>query len=120
MHGLGPLLIGAGEDFDLVGDHERRIETQTEVADDGLVLVFGHELLGTRERNLVDVLVDLVGRHADAAVGDGERLMLLVGGDAHGEVAQLALHLADGREGLELLGGVHRIGNQLAQKDFVV
>ena len=46
MHGLGLFLIGFGEDLDLVGHHERRVEAQSEMTDDRLVLVLLHKLLG--------------------------------------------------------------------------
>ena len=65
------------------------------MSDNGLVLILLHELLGAREGDLVDVFVHLLGRHADAAVGHGERFLLLVGGDADRHVAQIALGLAD-------------------------
>ena len=120
VHGLGALAEGPGEYLDLVGDHERGVESQSEVPDDGLVLILFHELLGAREGDLVDVFVDLLGRHAHAAVGHGERFLVLVGGDADRQVAQIALGLADRREGFQLLGGVHGVRNQLAQENFMV
>ena len=96
MHGFAALLVGSGDDLHFVRDHERRVEPQTEVADDRLILVLGHELLGAREGDLVDVAVDLVGRHADSAVGDREQPLV----------------------------GVHRnvdcVRHQFAQEDFVV
>ena len=120
MHGLRPLAERTGDDLDLVRHHEGRIESQAEMADDRLVLVLLHELLGSREGNLVDVAVHLLGRHADAAVGHGERPGLLVDGHADREVAQFALGLADRREGLQLLGSIHGVRDQLAQEDLVV
>ena len=120
MHGLRPLAERFGEYFDLVRHHERRVESQSEVADDGLILILLHELLGTREGNLVDVLVHLLGRHAHTAVRHGQRLLLLVRGHMDGQVAQIALHFADRREGLQLLGGIHGIRDQLAQEDFML
>ena len=44
MHGLGLFLIGFGKDLDLVGHHERRVEAQSEMTDDRLVLVLLHKL----------------------------------------------------------------------------
>jgi len=119
-HGPGALLPRTGHDLHLVRDHERRVEAQSEVADDRLVLVFGHELLGPREGDLVDVAVHLLGRHAHAAVRHGQRLPLLVRRDANCEVAQLALCFAHRREGFELLRRIHGVRDQFAQEDFVV
>lgn len=45
MHRLRTLLIGLREDFHLVGNHERRVETETEMSDYRLILVLGKELL---------------------------------------------------------------------------
>ena len=119
MHALRPLAERPGEDLHLVRDHKRRVESQSEVADDRLVLVLLHELLGTRECDLVDVLVYLLGRHAHAAVRHGQRLLLLVHGHTNRQVAQLAFGLADRREGFQLLGGIHGVRDQLAQEDFM-
>ena len=120
MYGFRTLFIGFRENLDLVRHHECRVESQSEMSDNGLVLILLHELLGAREGDLVDVFVHLLGRHADAAVGHGERFLLLVGGDADRHVAQIALGLADRREGFQLLGGVHGVRNQLAQENFMV
>ena len=46
VHRPAALLVGARDDLDLVRNHERRVESQSEVPDDRLILVFGHELLG--------------------------------------------------------------------------
>lgn len=46
FHRFGVFLVGAGDDFDFVGHHECRIEPQSEVTDDTLVLVFLEELFG--------------------------------------------------------------------------
>ena len=72
MHTLSLALERLRENLHLVCHHERRVEAEAEVADDSLVLVLRHELLGTREGNLVDVAVNLLHGHADASVGDGE------------------------------------------------
>ena len=92
------------------------------MADDGveLVLVFLEELAGGGEGDLVDVAVDFLLGHADAAVDDLEGLFLLVQLDADLELAELALEIAAGSERLHLLGSVHRVGDELAQEDFVV
>ena len=119
-HGLGTLLPGFRYDLHLVGHHERRVETQSEMPDDRLVLVLLHELLGPRESDLVDVFVDLFGRHADAAVGYGQRFGILVRRNADRQVAQVALHFADRREGLQFLGCVDSIGDQLAQENLMI
>ena len=106
-HGLAALAPALGDDLDLLAHQEGGVESETEMADDGLglVLVLVEEVGDAGEGNLVDVLVDLLGRHADAAVGDGERAGLLIEDDADGEVAQVAGEVACRGEGLHLLRG---------------
>ena len=87
VHALAAVAVGAGEDLDLVGHHERRVEAQSEVTYDGLVLILGEELLRARECDLVYVAVDLLGIHSYASVGDGEGLLVGVDADADGQVA---------------------------------
>ncbi len=92
------------------------------MADDGveLVLVFLEELAGGGEGDLVDVAVDFFLGHTDAAVDDFQGFLFLVQLDADLELAELALEIAAGGERLHLLGGVHCVGDELAQEDFVV
>ena len=92
------------------------------MADDAadLVLVLLQELARGRERDLVDVLVHFLLGHADAFVDDLEGLLLLVQLDADLEVAQLGLAVAGSGEGLQLLGGVHRVRDKLAEENLVV
>ncbi len=121
-HGLGAFLPAEGVDGDLLAHHEGGVEAQAEVADDGaeLVFVFLEELAGGGEGDLVDVAVDFLLGHADAAVDDLEGFLLLVELHADFQLAQLALEVAAGGEGLHLLGGVHRVRDELAEEDFVV
>ncbi len=92
------------------------------MADDvaGFVLVFLQEFPGRREGNLVDILVHFLLRHTDATVRDLDGLGLVVHIHADGQVAQLTLEFAGSGEGLQLLGGIHRIGHDLAQEDIMV
>ncbi len=122
LHGLCALAVAERHDVHAVGHHKCRVEAQTKVADDGrsVVLVFLQEVVCAREGYLVDVFVDLLRRHADAPVADGERLRLLVGRDAHGEVAELALEVALHRERFQLLRGVDCVAHNLAQENLVV
>ena len=82
MHGLRVLLPGQGVNGHLVCHHERGIKSQSEMADNlilvGLVLVLCHKVLHTGERDLIDVLVNLLLGHAQAVVRDLDGLLLLV------------------------------------------
>ena len=100
MHRGGILVARLGENLNLVGNHERRVKAQTEVSDDGLILILCQELLGTREGNLVDVTLNLIGSHTNAAVGDCERMLVGIHRDMDCCVAQLACPLALRRKGL--------------------
>ncbi|MPM76623.1 hypothetical protein SDC9_123622 [bioreactor metagenome] len=59
--------------------------------------------------------------HADAGVGNGDGARLLVEGHLHFKLGLIAIQLGL-VQGLEtqLVAGVRRIGNQLAQEDFLV
>ena len=79
----------AGDHLDLVGDHERRIEADAELADQGgafaglVRLEPLHEGLGAGARDGAERLDHLVAAHADAVVLDRERAG--VGVDADGD-----------------------------------
>ena len=122
VDGLGAFLPAESVDGDFLADHESGIESEAEVADDGaeLVLVLLKEFAGRREGDLVDVTVHLFLGHTDAAVDDFQGFLFLVQLDADLELAELALEIAAGGERLHLLGGVHCVGDELAQEDFVV
>ena len=123
FHRLGVLLVGFGEDIHAVGDHEGGVESESEVADDAggvVALVFGEEVFGAGEGDLVDVAVHLLGGHADAAVDDVDGLVVLVDLHLDGEVAQFAVGFAEADEGFEFLGGVHRVGNQFSEENLVI
>ena len=120
MYAAGAVLIRAGKYLDLVRYHERRVESQSEMSDYGLILILGHELLGTRECDLVDILVHLVGRHAYAAVGYRQRPLVGIHAYADRQIAHVALGLALGRERFELLRRIDGVRYQLSQEDLVV
>ena len=123
LNRLCVFLIRFGEDIHAVGNHEGGVESESEVADDisGVVaLVLGEEVLRTGEGDLVDVAIDLLGGHADATVDDMDGLVVLVDFHVNGEVAQFAVGIARTNERLELLGGVHRVGNQFSKENLVI
>ena len=119
-HRLRALLIGAGDDLHLVGHHESRIESEAEMPDDRVVLILLEKLLRPRKSDLVDILVDLLGRHADSLVRHGQHALVRIELHANRQIAQLALELARRGERLELLRRVHRVGDQLAQENLLV
>ena len=96
LYGLCTLFVAACDDVHLLAYHERRVETQTEMTDDcvGVILVFVEEIGYARERNLIDIFVNLLLGHTDTAVADGQRAFLCVETDANGKVAQFALEVA--------------------------
>ena len=122
FYGLGAFLPGEGLDGDLLRDHKRAVEAQAEVADDAadLVLVLLQELARGGECNLVDVLIDLLFRHADAIVDDLQGLLLLIQLDADLQVAELLLQVAGSGQGLEFLGRIDRVRNEFAEENLMV
>ena len=79
-----------------------------------LVLKLIQELLGTRESDLVDVLLHLVLGHPHPGIRHGDGLLLLIHAHADGQIAQLLLALAGTHQRFELLGGINGIRHQLA------
>ena len=126
-----PRFVGsgaAGLDDDLVGDHERRIEADAELADEiGRLLagVFGGEPVEEGARAGAGdgaERVDQFGaRHADAVVGEGDRVSLGIERDLDAErFARLdQLRLGD-RLVAQLLAGVGGVGDELAHEDVAV
>ena len=122
-HVLAP---GARDDLDLLGHHEGRVEAHTELADDVdvVALVLGVGLLELLRAGVGDgaqVALELVGRHADAVVRDGEGAGVLVGCDADGEAVLVELDIRVGEAlEVELVLGVGRVGDELAEEDLLV
>ena len=83
---LGVLGVAEREDLHFLSHHKGGIEAETEVTDNRFRLVFVliDELLRAGESYLVDVLIDLVRRHTDTAVADGQGLLVLINQHADG------------------------------------
>ena len=86
----------------------------------GIVLVFVEEFFRTRESNLVDVFVYLVGCHAHAVVRYGKSTGLFINSHINFQITCFSLVFADRSQSLHLLAGIHGIGNQLTQKYLVI
>ena len=104
--------------------HESRVKAETEFADQ-FVGVFGlfeffHELGSAGKRDLVDVFLDLVGRHANSAVTDGQGFLLFVELYFHLQVAEWSLVLTQGGQAFDLLRSIYCVGNQLPQEYFMI
>ena len=120
--------VGASDDRDLVGDHERGIEANAELTDnvDGGVLlrVLAEavlELQRAAARDDAEVAVELLLRHADAVIRHRDRARVLIRGDADLEIAARHAHVFI-RERLvaELVDRVRGVRDDLAQEDLLV
>ncbi len=127
LPGIGMLsAVCAGDHAHLGGDHEARVEADAELADDVdvLALMLGVLLLeglAARMRDGAEVLIELGLVHADAVVGDGDGAGVPVEGESDGEVLGAEVDRAVGKRlELQLVDGVARIGDQLAQEDLAV
>ena len=73
VHRLRAFLIGQGIDGHKACHHEGTVKSKSEMADDlivaCLVLVLRKEGLRAGEGDVVDILLDLVSRHADTVIG---------------------------------------------------
>ena len=122
MDCLRVLFVGLREDLHFLAYHEGRIETETEMTDNGFrfVLILREELLGAGESDLVDVFIDLLSGHAYSVIRDRQGLLILIYGHAYTQIAQIAFHFADRRQRLQFLRRIYGIGNQLTQKDLMI
>ena len=127
FHALSVRACAARQHRHFVGDHERGIETDAELADQlrRQILFIGGQLLqellraGTRDR--ADVVLDFLRRHADAVVAHCQRLGVFVNDQFDFPlriVAQQAFILQ--RVETDAVDGVRRIGNQFPQEDLLV
>ena len=106
--------------------HERAVEAHAELADDvdvvalllGVLLLEGHGIgMGDGAQVAIQVLL----RHADAVVGHGDGAGVLVEGDVDAELVlrQLDAGVGEAFE-VQLVDGVRRVGDELAQEDLAV
>ncbi len=117
---------GARDHADLLGHHEGGVEAHAEAADDvhGVALglgVLGLELLGTGVGDGAEVLLELLGGHANAVIRDGEGAGVLVVSERDGQVLLVDLGGGVGQAlEVQLVDGVRRVGDELAQEDLAV
>merc|ERR1711988_1025970 len=109
---------------DPVGHEESRVETDTELANHGHVgtgLDGLHERLGARLGDGSEVVHHIGLGHADARVGNGERVVALVSCDVDEEVL-LGLELGGIGQALvaNLVEGIGGVGDQLTKEDLLV
>ena len=119
---LRPSGASAG-DGNAIGDHEGRVKTDAELADQaGPILGFGEPRqkgFGAGTRNGAEVVDQLLPVHADTIVDHGERAGILVRRDAY--PGRLAVGGQIGRRDSLVTQFVQRVGavrNQLAQEDI--
>ena len=121
----------ARHDRHVVGHHEGRVEADTELADHlfvGQVLVLLLRLLELFEEGLraglrdrADVLDELFAVHADAVIGNRQRVLLGIRRQENLEVL-IAFEQSAVRQALEmsLVDCIRCIGDELAQEDLVI
>ena len=130
LHAVGlpaPALLIAvlpGDDGDVVGHHEGRVEANAELADNvalGVLIQLLTELEGTAGGDDAQILLQIGIVHADAVVADGEGAGLLIGADGDGEILPLHAHLLI-RQGAvaQLVDGVGGVGQNLPQEDLLM
>ena len=125
-HHAALLAVLAGDDRDLVGDHEGGVEAHAELADDGQVLALAlfHVVFEAQRAGLCDhaeVVFRFLRVHADAVVADRQRARFLVGDDLDAKIVAVKTDLVVGqREIAELVDRVRGVGDDLAQKDLLV
>ena len=116
-----------GDHAHLVGDHERGVEAHAELSDQlgqvGAALLLERRAEGLRAGggDRAEVLLELVGVHARAVVGDHERLRVLVSHDVDAPRGVVGHELLLGEaQILRAVDGVRRVRHELAQEDFLL
>jgi len=119
----------AGDDRDFIGDHEGRIETDTELTDEILICAVGilgffqffQEGLGAGLGDSTEVFHQILFIHAQAVIGDRQRVSIGIRRqmDFKGRIAFEEVAISQGLV-MQLVDGIGCIGNQFAKEDFVV
>ena len=111
---------------DLVGHDKARVETHAELTNQlGIALLVAaelfHEGLGATLGNRAQVVDGFLLAHANAGVGNGDGLGVLVERHAHFQIGLVAIEAAvvQGFKA-QLVAGVRSVGDQLTQKDLGV
>ena len=126
-----PGLVGpgaAGVDHDFVRDHERRVKADAELADEGrrfLARVIGRKLveegLGAGAGDRAEALGQVFAGHADAVVGEGQRLGVGIDRNLDRERSAVLDQFGLGdRLVAQLLAGVGGVGDEFADEDLAV
>ena len=121
-YGFSALLITESIDCHLVGNHKSGIESEAEVTDYvvGVVFVLCQKIFGTGECNLVDVFVNIFGCHAYAVVADCECAGFLIDRNRDLKLAYFAFEIAERRECAEFLSCIDSVRHEFAEEYFVV
>ena len=114
----------AGCDLDTIGDHEGRIESNAELADQTWTVLglrgreFLPEGLGAGTSDGAQIVDQFLPRHADPVVGDHQGARLFVGNDPNFGLGGRGEFRVGQRLKPAAVAGVGGIGDQLTQKDF--
>ena len=115
-----------GIDPYFIGDHERGIETETEVADDSacvsaLPRIFLNEVHRAGKSDLVDVLIDFLFGHSDSVIGKLDRTLFAVIIDVQLILGIVFLdRFTEINETLELGDRVGAVTYELTDKDVLI
>ena len=122
----GVLAISAADDLHVAGDHKGGVEAHAKLADDvdiGALLlgVLGLKLLGAGMGDGAQIALELLGGHANAVIRDGNGAGVFIKRDANSQVAlvELDTRVLQALK-VELVDGVTRIRDKLAQEDFLI
>ena len=117
-------LLRATDNFHFFSNHKCRVETKTEMTNYRIflvrVFVFLHEFFSTREGDLGNVFFNFFGRHADPIIPHDNLFFVLIENYFHFQILGVGFQFSERCKCFEFLGGVHRIGNQLAQENLMV
>ena len=125
VNGFCSFFIGKGIDVNVVGYHKCRIEAQSEMADDLIVVcfvfVFLQKVGSAGESDLGDVFFYLILVHAETVINEFQGLGIRIADDF--DFCLVIVRegvLAHGFQLFQFGDGVAAVGNQLTDKDIMV
>jgi hypothetical protein len=116
-------IIRLGDDGDLIGNEESRVETDTELTNHGNIstrLKSFHESLGTGLSDGTQVVDKFLLGHTDTSIFDGKGVISLIGDNSDSEVGFLVNGVTSDGLVSDLVKSIRGVGNKFSKENFLV
>ena len=116
--------VGFGDYGDFIGDHERWVESYTELTDDVTVSILfqsGFEIEGSAVCDDTEVLIHLLIVHSDSVIGYGDCTCVIIGWHLNLEISSWNIYFGiRNRLVVHFVDCVRCVGNEFSEEDFFV